>query len=178
MVRGLVVGRFQPFHLGHLEVVQDVANGFDTLFVGIGSSQVSHTRENPFTAGERFLMIRRALNDADVGNAEVIPIPDLNRNALWVRHVESLVPPFDVFFTNNGLPKRLFQEAGYEVRPLPFHERERYSGTRIRDLILEDGPWKDLVPPAVTEVIREIDGAARLRAILQSDTPQDGRGGS
>ncbi len=178
MARGLVVGRFQPFHRGHLEVVQDVAQGFDALILGIGSSQESHTRENPFTAGERYLMIRRALRDAGVGNVEIIPIPDLHRNALWVRHVETLVPPFDVFFTNNGLPKRLFEEAGYQVRPLPFHERDRFSGTRIRRLLREGGDWEPLVPKAVARTIKQVDGPARLQDVETTDAPEDAAGGS
>lgn len=168
--RALVVGRFQPFHLGHLEVLKRVAEGFTRVTLAIGSAQESHSRKNPFTAGERFLMIEAALEEAGVANVDVLPLPDLNRNALWVRHVESLVPPFQVFFTNNALPKRLFEESGYEVRPLPFVERGTFEGTRIRELMEADDPaWEKLVPPAVARVVRELGGLERMRDLLVED---------
>ena len=92
-VSALLIGRFQPFHLGHLEVVKAIAKECDRLIVGIGSAQLSHTFENPFTAGERHLMISRALTDEGLHNFFLVPIVDINRYAVWVAHVSSLVPP-------------------------------------------------------------------------------------
>jgi nicotinamide-nucleotide adenylyltransferase len=59
--RGLYVGRFQPFHLGHLEAIENVLKEAEELVIVIGSAQYSHNINNPFTAGERLVMIRRAL---------------------------------------------------------------------------------------------------------------------
>lgn len=53
MLRGIYPGRFQPFHLGHLEVLKWGLNKVDELIVLVGSAQESHTLTNPFTAGER-----------------------------------------------------------------------------------------------------------------------------
>jgi len=47
--RGLFVGRFQPFHLGHLGVVKDILNEVDELVIVVGSAQYSHRIDNPFT---------------------------------------------------------------------------------------------------------------------------------
>ncbi len=52
----LLIGRFQPFHNGHLEVVKTISKKCDRMIIGIGSAQLSHTFENPFTAGERHLI--------------------------------------------------------------------------------------------------------------------------
>jgi len=60
--RGLYVGRFQPFHLGHLSAVKSVLKDVEELVIVIGSAQYSHTTANPFTAGERLIMIRKALD--------------------------------------------------------------------------------------------------------------------
>jgi len=59
--RGILVGRFQPFHLGHLSAVRDASREVDELVIVIGSSQKSHEFRNPFTAGERIEMIRETL---------------------------------------------------------------------------------------------------------------------
>jgi len=159
----LLIGRFQPFHKGHLEVVRSIARKCDSLIIGIGSAQYSHTVDNPFTAGERHLMISRALKDEGMHEYFLVPIVDINRYAVWVSHVVSLVPPFEVVFTNNNLTRRLFSEAAYEVRDSPMFNRDTYSGTEIRRRMVAGDEWKDLVPPAVAKVIDDIDGVNRIK---------------
>lgn len=159
----LLIGRFQPFHKGHLEVVRSIAKKCDSLIIGIGSAQYSHTYDNPFTAGERHLMISRALKEEGMGEYFLVPIVDINRYAVWVSHVVSLVPPFEVVFTNNNLTRRLFSEAEYQVRDSPMFNRESYSGTEIRRRMSEGDDWRDLIPTAVAKVIDEIDGVNRIR---------------
>ena len=161
----LLIGRFQPFHKGHLEVVRSIAKKCDSLIIGIGSAQYSHTVENPFTAGERHLMISRALKEEGLDEYFLVPIVDINRYSVWVSHVVSLVPPFEVVFTNNNLTRRLFSEASYQVRDSPMFNREIYSGTEIRRRMASGQAWKDLVPPAVVKVIDEIDGVGRIKAL-------------
>ena len=175
MNRGLFLGRFQPFHLGHLEASRSLAAQHDELVLAVGSANVSHTPTNPFTGGERVEMARAALAEAGVGNAVVLPIPDLGRNALWVAHVASLVPRFQVLYTNNPLPARLFAEAGYKVAPVPFVSRERFEGTRIRESIARGSAWRDLVPRAVARVVDEVDGPARIRDLSEPDGVVEGR---
>ncbi|MFA5312994.1 MAG: nicotinamide-nucleotide adenylyltransferase [Methanomassiliicoccales archaeon] len=161
----LLLGRFQPFHKGHLEVVKEIAKDCDDLIIGIGSAQYSHTLDNPFTAGERHLMISRALREEGLDSYFLVPIVDINRYAIWVSHVVSMVPPFQRVYTNNPLTRRLFEESGYEVSSSPLFNRELYSGTEIRRRIASGGEWKHLVPDAVASVIEEIDGARRLQGL-------------
>ncbi|MBV9668355.1 MAG: adenylyltransferase/cytidyltransferase family protein, partial [Nitrososphaeraceae archaeon] len=61
--RGLFVGRFQPFHLGHLATIKFALSHIEELVVVIGSAQKSHEIRNPFTAGERIQMIKDSLNE-------------------------------------------------------------------------------------------------------------------
>ncbi len=56
-----IIGRFQPFHKGHLEIIKTILKDNDHVIIGIGSAQFSHTLTNPFTAGERYLMISNTL---------------------------------------------------------------------------------------------------------------------
>ena len=51
-MNGLLIGRFQPFHFGHLEAIRFGLSKVDKLFIGIGSSNKSHQERNPFTADE------------------------------------------------------------------------------------------------------------------------------
>jgi nicotinamide-nucleotide adenylyltransferase len=168
MKRGFYIGRFQPYHNGHHAVLERIAQSVDEIIIGVGSAQLSHTPENPFTSGERVLMITRALTSLGCP-FYVIPIEDVQRNALWAAHVRSMTPPFDTCYSSNPLVVRLFHEAGVEVQSPAMYERDRHSGTEIRRRILNGEPWEDLVPHEVVAVIREIDGVERLRAISRDD---------
>ena len=168
-MRALLIGRFQPFHNGHMEVVKYIVSKYDAVIIGIGSAQYSHTTDDPFTAGERHLMISRSLENAGIHNYYLVPIEDLHRNSIWVAHIESIAPPFDVVFANNPLTKRLFYERGYKVETPPFYDRSKYSGKEVRRRIILDDKWEHLVPEPVAETIKEIDGIGRLRTLAQSD---------
>lgn len=169
-MRGFFIGRFQPYHIGHHEVIEKILKEVDELIIGIGSAQESHTMENPFTAGERILMISRALDELNVDKkVYIIPLEDIYRNSLWVSHVLSMVPPFDVVYSNNPLVRRLFREAGFEVRRTELYNRKVYQGTEIRRRILEEKDWEELVPEVVMKTIIEVGGIERLRDISESD---------
>lgn len=169
--RGLYVGRFQPFHLGHLDAIKTVLKSVDELVIVIGSAQYSHNANNPFTAGERLVMIRHALQDAGVDHSRfwVVPVPDVHLHMLWVSALEGYTPRFDVVFSNEPLTRRLFMEAGYKVKKIRFFERKIYSSTLIREKMVKDESWTTLVPKAVAEFIGEIDGVNRLRDLTRTD---------
>jgi nicotinamide-nucleotide adenylyltransferase len=175
VTRGLFLGRFQPFHLGHLEVTKRLAAQHHEVILAIGSAQVSHTPSNPFTAGERLEMVHTALAEANVRNVILLALPDVGRNSVWAAHVESYVPHFDILYTNNPLMKRLFEEAGHKVAPAPFHQRADYEGTPIRALMAAaDARWRMLVPPAVVKVIVACDGEKRIHDIGQAGVTVEG----
>ncbi len=169
--RGLFVGRFQPFHNGHLSVVKDILKEVDELVIVVGSAQYSHRIDNPFTAGERLVMVRKALEDAeiDLSRVWIVPVPDVHIHMVWVSAVEGYTPCFDVVYSNEPLTRRLFIEAGYEVKPIRFRKRNVYSATEIRERMLKDGNWEELVPKSVAQFIKEIGGVERLKDLTKSD---------
>jgi len=169
--RALYVGRFQPFHLGHLRAVKAILEDVDELVIIVGSSQYSHTVANPFTAGERLVMVRLALEEANVdcGRIWVVPVPDVHLHMLWVSALEGYTPKFDVVYSNEPLTRRLFIEAGYKVRGIRFFERKVYSSTDIRVKMVKGEDWKKLVPKSVAAFITQIDGVNRLSDLTKSD---------
>jgi nicotinamide-nucleotide adenylyltransferase len=169
--RGLYVGRFQPFHLGHLSAIKEVLKEVDELVVVIGSAQYSHNFNNPFTAGERLVMVRKALEESgvDSGRVWIVPVPDVHLHMMWVSSVEGYTPHFDVVYSNEPLTRRLFTEAGYKVKPIRFFDRKDYSSTEIREKMVEDENWEKLVPKSVRTLIKEIDGINRLKDLTKTD---------
>jgi len=168
-MRGFYIGRFQPYHDGHHAMVERIANEVDELVLGIGSADDSHTTHDPFTAGERIMMITKAVAEFDLPTY-VVPLEDINRNAVWVSHVESMCPDFDVAYSNNPLVVRLFEEGGIEVRQSPMFDRDRLEGSEIRERMIEDRAWRDRVPDPVVETIEEINGIQRLQHVSDTDS--------
>jgi nicotinamide-nucleotide adenylyltransferase len=171
MTRTLFIGRFQPFHKGHLAMVKKILETNDEVVIGIGSAQYSHTGENPFTAGERFEMIKRSLDAEGIHDYHIVPIPDTHVHSVWVSHVKSLVPSFDVVVTNSELVVRLFREHGLKVLSPPLVSREKYSGTEVRRRMQKRLDWESLVPASVAAYIKDIDGIERIRETHKYSTP-------
>ncbi|MCL9812872.1 nicotinamide-nucleotide adenylyltransferase [Natranaeroarchaeum aerophilus] len=170
MNRGCYIGRFQPFHNGHLNMVERIVedDDIDELVLGIGSADASHTKHDPFTAGERIMMITKSLVDLDLVTYAV-PIEDLERNSVWVSHVRSMSPEFEIAYSNNPLVIQLFEEAGVEVRQSPMFNREVLEGTEVRERMIKGENWQPLVPDAVVEVVEEIGGIERIQRVSETD---------
>jgi len=163
MKRGIFIGRFQPFHLGHLDVVEEMAKAhdLDELVIGIGTAQIGYTAYNPFTADERELMIRRSMKiDKPY---QIVKINDINDFPKWVSHVESSCPEFHVVYSGNTIVKDLFEEKGYEVRTLK--GPKKMSATEVRQMIINGKGWKDFLPQGTIDTILEINGQERLREL-------------
>ncbi len=171
--RGLYVGRFQPFHIGHLNAVESILGEVKEVVIVIGSAQYSHNVNNPFTAGERLVMIRKALeeNQVEYGRVWIVPVPDVHLHMMWVSALEGYTPDFQVVYSNEPLTRRLFIEAGYKVKNISFFDRKVYSSTEIRRKMTEGEDWTKFVPDSVATFIKQIDGINRLRDIGKKDEP-------
>lgn len=143
----------------------------DYLYIVVGSAQKSHERDDPFTAGERITMIKRALDANGVSPSRwmAIPIQDAESHSVWVSSVKSMVPSFDMVFTNDSLTFTLFKEEGIEVSAVPYLDRKQYSATNVRNRILERKDWEALVPKEVAEVVKRLGGVERVRSLINKD---------
>ena len=169
-MRGLFVGRFQPVHNGHLKAIDWCVNECDELIVLVGSSQRCYEVENPFTVGERIEMLRRVLRSSKLlEKTEILSVPDINNHALWVAHINSLVPEYEVVFSNNPLAIRLFKDAGKKCVEVPFFDRKSNDGTKIRESMVKNDEWKKLVPKEVTEFVEERGIIGRVQNVANED---------
>jgi len=161
-MNALFIGRFQPFHLGHLYVIKNFYNKYDKLYIGIGSSQYHHTSENPFTFEERKSMIEKTLQPEHIHNCTIIAIPDIHDPPHWVDHVRSIIDDFSVILSNNGFTTSLFERKGFDSRQTDLFHRSEHEGTLIRKRIKQQKKWDHLVPKQVYEYIKSIDGEKRI----------------
>lgn len=162
-MKALFIGRFQPFHNGHLLVLQHLSSEYQEIIIGIGSSQYTNTKENPFSCKERTRMITHSLDVVNIHNYRVVSIPDIHNPPQWVAHVLLIVSDFDVVISNNPFTKKLFSEKGYTVKGTSYFERKKYSGKEIRRRISQNEPWEDLVPQEVYKILMQIQGVERIK---------------
>jgi len=166
-MKALFIGRFQPFHKGHLQIIQHALLDYETIIIGIGSAQYNDTTDNPFSSEEREKMIKNTFEQLEISNVEIILIPDIHNYPKWVAHVESIISDFDIVLTNSSLTKSLFEEQGYHIEETPLFDRDKYSGREIRRRMINDESWEDLVPEPVCKIIKEIDGIKRLKELSE-----------
>lgn len=86
------IGRFQPFHNGHLQVVRSGLAQANKLIILIGSAWQARNPRNPWSHSEREQMIRSCLSEEDNERLICLPLMDVPYNdELWVRNVQTTV---------------------------------------------------------------------------------------
>ena len=168
MTQGMIHGRFQPFHNGHLEYLRAAAARSDELFVGITNPDPRRIKEeptdplrhlpesNPFTYTERLLMIEAVAHDERIP-VHVIPFP-VNEPELWPAYVPAGVTQYLRLFSNWGGTKlERLREAGYEVVILDEGAVKEISGVEVREALRDGRGWEPLVPPGVARMIRSLE---------------------
>ena len=171
MTRGMIHGRFQPFHNGHLEYLRGAYQRSDEVFVGItnpdptrirpeASDPLRHLPEsNPWSYAERLLMVKAAAGEdgLDLARVHVIPFP-VNEPELWPAYVPDGVTQYIRLFSEWGGTKlERFREAGYEVIVLDEGVDKAISGAEVRAALRAGGEWEEQVPAGVARVIRSFE---------------------
>ena len=162
-MNGLLIGRFQPFHLGHLEALRFALSKVDNLWVGLGSSNLPAQKNNPFSADQRKEMILSSIDDSMKKKISIYFIPDLDNHIKWIEKIDTIVPKFDIIFSNDELTNHLYSKRDVQVIPIPFLNREKLSGTNIRDLIISDQKWDNLVPEGTKNFLEKTTAKKYLK---------------
>ena len=162
---GFLIGRFQPFHLGHLEAVNFALSKVEQLYIGIGSSNKSHQPRNPFTVEERRQMISSSLDGKTVKRVSIYDIPDLDDHSKWTQSIDEIIPNYDIVFLNDDFTHSLYQKKEKDVISVKLKYREILSGTHIRKMILNEENWQDLVPDGARNILLKINAQNRLECL-------------
>ncbi len=175
--RTLYIGRFQVFHLGHLDVIQTMAAAADVdeIVVAVGSAQYDHERKhpsapwsvNPFTIEERLEMMERSLEGKIIKPYALHPVPDYHDWQKWYQHIERELPPCFCLYSSDAKERAFFEDQGYETRG--FSRRYSFHAGSLRVDLAEGNDIQDSVPAGALAVLERIDAGRRMRELLQRD---------
>lgn len=129
---GLVIGRFQPLHYGHIFLLKQSLQVADTVVIGIGSSNVLDI-DNPFSVEQREHMVQKALErekEIQARIKRIVHIKDVPDDNMWLEETLKLVPEADVIIGNNSWVNGIFEQAKYPIFKTPLYNRNLYEGKK------------------------------------------------
>jgi nicotinamide mononucleotide adenylyltransferase len=154
---GLIIGRFQPPCLHHLEFIQEVINsGIQQLLIGVGDSETIDDK-NFLTAQQVKNLLIPSLDQLNFPY-QIQIIPDIHNPPKYADHVKTFFPQINesntCLFTDNSYTSDCFVNYGHNFEHLtPTILPSR--ATNIRQMINEKkSDWQKLVPKNVTDLIK------------------------
>lgn len=168
----IFIGRFQPFHKGHLAAIKWVLKREKKIFIFLGSTEESFTKKNPFSFRERERMIKKTLAGQKIKNFKVYGIRNLSSDKLWAKNIlkkAKLSAEDSLVFTNNSWTKKCFLAIGVKVRPHPMFSG-RISATKIRIKIAKGEKWNNLIPETTLQILKKMGGEKRIKDLFSKKT--------
>ena len=150
----IYVGRFQPFHSGHLRIIDEYLKIFsiEDLLILIGSSNTINEK-NPFTYSQRKYFITKTLDESFKNNQRIkvnseyniAPLPDVNDDECWIGQIQDIASMFLGYksnYTNTAFIGGLaddFYDCQRSFLKMVLSDRSRelkeVSGTNIRKFL-------------------------------------------
>ncbi len=152
----LLVGRFQPFHLGHLYLVKKALSLAGRLVIGVGSTNIRDD-DNPLDWTARRSMLEMVLEKEGLRDRvdRIVPLADYFNDQKWLDNVLARAGTFDAVIGNNPWTNRILGKAGFKVIEVPFFKRYRYEGREIRKLFRAGKTWQDRVPEYLQDLMAD-----------------------
>ncbi len=145
MTTALYIGRFQPFHKGHLSAIRYIEKKADKIIIGIAVHNPD--KNNPYSAQERTRMLR----DCGIRH-RIALIKDTESDKKWADMIIRKFKP-DIIFSNNPWTKDCFRGKNVKVIRIPV--KHSISATKIRELMKKGRGWKKHIPEPVAGIIEK-----------------------
>lgn len=175
----LLVGRFQPFHTGHGQLLATALSLGQRVIVGLGSSFRARDPKNPFTWKERANMIRATLTAEEAARVVFLPVRDYYNDEKWVAAV-TLGVLQNAIGPKTAVVGHFKDSSSYYLSKFPgwgLVECGNTSGldaTDLRAILFNQKPWLVRAAVAVAKLFGRgglfNDGAGQM-ALLASRVP-------
>jgi len=179
MTNYIILGRFQPFHIGHEFLVREVLKLIgkdDQITIAIGSAQAGGEMLNPWFADERKAMIGKWIESEDSDcNIAIVTIEDINDPPNWVNHAKQIHGE-GILVTSDDKTLKLYNDSDFETLHIALKNRENLAGWRVRNsakmvsTIYDDKAVKQVlgesIPKPVLDWLIDNDALFRLSTMV------------
>lgn len=158
MTKAIYAGSFDPFTLGHLDIVNRASSMFDEVIVALGTNT---SKTSLFTADEKVEMIEKVIATQSSDNVKVIQftdglIVDLAKKLDAKVMLRGLRSVTDMEYEMNIASMNKTQAPGIESVFLMADEKYRFvSSSLIKEIAKFDGDISGMVPENVSERMKE-----------------------
>lgn len=176
---GVIHGRFQGLHYGHMEYLLEAKRRCEHLVVGITNYTCSeknqkisaidthrlNEKDNPFSYYHRMKMVEGALLDAGIKREEfdVVPFP-VERPDKIANFVPENAVYFMTIYDDWGIEKKkILESLNLKVEVMWAGRKKVISGSLVREKIRNNEEWKNLVPFFVFEYINELKKGGMMK---------------
>ncbi|MCY1433288.1 Bifunctional NMN adenylyltransferase/Nudix hydrolase [compost metagenome] len=113
------IGRFQPFHLAHMQTIEIALQQSHYVVLALGSAQMERNIKNPFLAIEREQMVLSNFSLDEQKRIKFVHVVDVYNDEKWVKQVKSLVNGVIEPNSKVGLIGHFKDESSYYLKLFP-----------------------------------------------------------
>jgi nicotinamide mononucleotide adenylyltransferase len=163
-----ITGRFQPFHLDHLDLVKQglayggavvigITNPDHRSLKAVSSSAHRHkSNANPFTFWERQQIISAVMKAFGVAadRFRIVPFP-LDEPSTWFGYIPQATQQLVRAYSDWEAAKAAaLRDGGYIVELIEGDPARKISATEVRAAMAVGEPWQHWVPEAAVEILQ------------------------
>ena len=172
----VLIGRFQPLHNAHLEIIKRATALTDQLIIICGSAKQPRTYKNPFTFDERARMIRNATAGLSMRIHVEPNIDTIYNDQAWAVRVQGIVSKYAILGTKTGVIGHKKDESSFYLDMFPqwdfvnVEQIEPLSAVNIRDLYFKRDAnmnfIKSVVPDTTFEFLSNFKNSGDYEQVI------------
>lgn len=175
------IGRFQPFHLAHMQTIEIALQQSHHVILALGSAQNERTIKNPFLVSERKLMILSNFSEQDRKRIHFIDVIDVYNDEKWQQLVKSLVMKIANHQDKIGLIGHFKDDSSYYLKFFPEWQlvelnslKDAMSATPVREAYYRGEIQLDAFPQGTIQFLQQFQKTAIYQQLQHKYQMQDG----
>lgn len=151
---GVVIGRFQPFHLGHKHLIEKALDIAENIYFVVAATNLKDS-DNPYDANKRVEFLKKFIKEEGLEKKvlKIIKLANHPDDNVWLANLLKKTGKVDVIIGDNEWVNGIFENANIPAYRVGFFKRNILEGTKIRRLMRENKKWESRVPKYLLESI-------------------------
>ncbi len=174
------IGRFQPFHLAHMQTIEIALQQSQNVILALGSAQSERNIKNPFLATEREQMILSNFSEQEQKRIHFVHVVDVYNDEKWVKQVKDLVNAVIQPNMKVGLIGHFKDESSYYLRLFPEWQmveldslKDSISATPMREAYYRGEIQTEFFPQGTIQFLSEFQKSAIYQQLQQKFKDND-----